>query len=92
VQSPLCSAPPCKLVKTNQKFYICSDGTHTHTYIYISSHFLGTRGVAAQDIMEKVAIAELTLDRKSEDGPFGIHRPGGRPSPMAVGLFGGIIH
>jgi len=21
---------PCKLVKTNQKFYICSDGTHTH--------------------------------------------------------------
>ena len=48
--------------------------------------------MAAQDIMEKVAIAELTLDRKSEDGPFGIHRPGGRPSPMAVGLFGGIIH
>ena len=22
---------PCKLVKTNKKFYICSDGTHTHT-------------------------------------------------------------
>ena len=28
-----CSDPvaPCKLVKTNKKFYICSDGTHTHT-------------------------------------------------------------
>ena len=24
---------PCKLVKTNQKFYICSDGTHTHTCV-----------------------------------------------------------
>ena len=22
---------PCKLVKTNKKFYICSDGTHTHS-------------------------------------------------------------
>ena len=29
-----CSDPvaPCKLVKTNKKFYICSDGTHTHTH------------------------------------------------------------
>ena len=24
---------PCKFVKTNQKFYICSDGTHTHTHL-----------------------------------------------------------
>ena len=34
-----CSPLPCKLVKTNQKFYICSDGTHTHN---LSTHNFST--------------------------------------------------
>ena len=28
---------PCELVKTNQKFYICSDDTHTHSLAHTSS-------------------------------------------------------
>ena len=35
-----CSPLPCKLVKTNQKFYICSDGTHTHMHTLAQKYLI----------------------------------------------------